>query len=97
MRLADYLTRVAPRALYYAATRRGWVRPINPLTLTFSVTAACQSRCQTCNIGNVYLANPKLAPYGKAAHEILQARGLWAALRSRIVRGENIAQTFQFT
>ena len=37
------------------------MRPINPLTLTFSVTAACQSRCQTCNIGNVYLANPKLA------------------------------------
>ena len=52
MRLIDYVTRVAPRSPYYEATRRGWVRPINPLTLTFSVTAACQSRCKTCNIGN---------------------------------------------
>lgn len=61
MRLADYATRIAPRAVYYALQRRGWVQPINPLTLTFSVTAACQSRCQTCNIGQVYLANPALA------------------------------------
>ncbi len=70
MRLGDYLTKVAPKALYYAATRRGWVRPINPLTLTFSVTAACQSRCKTCNIGNVYLANPKLAKQNLTLEEI---------------------------
>ena len=55
MKLSDYLTTVAPRALYYAAARRGWLPPITPLTLTFSVTAACQSGCQTCNIGRVYL------------------------------------------
>ena len=70
MRLVDYLTRIAPRALYYAATRRGWVQPINPLTLTFSVTAACQSRCKTCNIGNVYLANPGLAKDNLTLEEI---------------------------
>ncbi len=72
MKLADYLTKVAPRALYYAATRRGWVRPINPLTLTFSVTAACQSRCRTCNIGSVYLANPALAKQNLTLDEIEQ-------------------------
>lgn len=70
MRLADYLFKVAPRALYYEATRRGWVRPINPLTLTFSVTAACQSRCKTCNIGSVYLANPQLAKNNLSLEEI---------------------------
>jgi MoaA/NifB/PqqE/SkfB family radical SAM enzyme len=70
MNLRDYLTRVAPLAPYYAATRRGWVRPRNPLTLTFSVTAACQSRCKTCNIGNVYLANPKLAKRNLSLEEI---------------------------
>ncbi len=70
MKLGDYLTRVAPRALYYAATRRGWVPPINPLTLTFSVTAACQSRCKTCNIGAVYLANPRLARQNLGLDEI---------------------------
>jgi MoaA/NifB/PqqE/SkfB family radical SAM enzyme len=70
VKLADYLFRVAPRAPYYEATRRGWVRPINPLTLTFSVTAACQSRCKTCNIGAVYLANPALAKNNLTLDEI---------------------------
>ena len=42
------------------------------------------------------LANPKLAPYGKAAQEVLENRGLWPALQGRLVHGENIGQTFQF-
>lgn len=42
------------------------------------------------------MANPLLAPYGKAAQEVLQARGIWASLNNRIVRGENINQTLQF-
>jgi len=42
------------------------------------------------------LANPKLAPYGRAAQEVLEARGLWASLQPRLVRGENIGQAFQF-
>jgi len=42
------------------------------------------------------IANPKLAPYGRAAQEMLQARGLWEGLERRLVRGENIGQTFQF-
>ena len=42
------------------------------------------------------MANPKLAPYGVAAQQVLRACGAEAGLRGRIVRGENIAQTFQF-
>lgn len=42
------------------------------------------------------IANPKLAPYGKAAQEVLHARRVWASLQENIVRGENIGQTFQF-
>jgi len=42
------------------------------------------------------LANPRLAPYGRAAREVLQTLGLWKQLRTRLVRGENISQTFQF-
>jgi MoaA/NifB/PqqE/SkfB family radical SAM enzyme len=61
MRLIDYLTKILPKSPYYAAVRRGWVPPVNPLTLTFSVTAACQSRCKTCHIGTRYLADPKIA------------------------------------
>lgn len=42
------------------------------------------------------IANPKLAPYGRAAQEVLVTKGLWHALRQRIVRGENISQAYQF-
>ena len=42
------------------------------------------------------LANPRLAPYGRAAREVLEKRRRWLALRDRLVRGENIGQTFQF-
>ena len=42
------------------------------------------------------VANPDHAPYGRAAKEALQHEKLWDALQSRIVLGENIAQTAQF-
>ena len=42
------------------------------------------------------IANPRLAPYGKAAREVLEARGLWQDIQDRLVRGENIGQTFLF-
>ena len=44
----------------------------------------------------IALANPKLAPYGAAAVDVLQNLGLERATRARWVMGENIAQTFQF-
>ena len=42
------------------------------------------------------IANPRLAPYGVAARQVLEAWGQWNRLQARLVRGENIAQTFQF-
>jgi molybdate transport system substrate-binding protein len=42
------------------------------------------------------LANPKLAPYGLAARQVLEAKNLWHKLSARIVQGENIGQTYQF-
>jgi len=42
------------------------------------------------------IANPKLAPYGEAAHEVLMALGLQKKLDQYLVSGENISQTFQF-
>lgn len=42
------------------------------------------------------IASPRLAPYGRAAREVLKKRGQWQGLQNRIVRGENIGQTFQF-
>lgn len=43
------------------------------------------------------VANPKLAPYGVAALETMTKLGVLKALQPKIVQGENIAQTYQFT
>jgi molybdate transport system substrate-binding protein len=42
------------------------------------------------------LANPKLAPYGQAAIDVLKARGLTASVRPRLVTAESLGQAFQF-
>ncbi|KPQ02866.1 molybdate ABC transporter substrate-binding protein [Marinobacter sp. HL-58] len=42
------------------------------------------------------IANPRTAPYGLAARQTLEHLGLWASLEKQLVRGESIAQTFQF-
>lgn len=42
------------------------------------------------------IANPKTAPYGAAALEVLQARGLTAAVTPKLVTAESIAQAYQF-
>ena len=50
--------------------------------------------------GNGYsrlaVADPKLAPYGAAAMEVLAKLGLQAQVQARLVQGENIGQTYQF-
>ena len=45
---------------------------------------------------HIAIANPTLAPSGAAASETLDKLGLLAALKPRIVQGENIAQAYQF-
>lgn len=42
------------------------------------------------------IANPKTAPYGRAAIEALKAMELYEEVKDRLVYGENIAQTLQF-
>jgi molybdate transport system substrate-binding protein len=42
------------------------------------------------------IANPELAPYGRAAREALQRLGLWNLAQAKLVLGENISQATQF-
>ncbi|MDE8602016.1 molybdate ABC transporter substrate-binding protein [Marinomonas sp. RSW2] len=44
----------------------------------------------------IAIANPKLAPYGKAAEESLRNLPIWDDVKNKIVQGENIGQTYQF-
>lgn len=51
---------------------------------------------KTGNFKHLAIANPKLAPYGLAATQVMDKLGVTAALTPRLVQGENIAQTYQF-
>jgi len=47
-------------------------------------------------VTHVAIANPQLAPYGRAAVETLRALHLWEQVQSKIVYGQNISTTTQY-
>lgn len=51
---------------------------------------------QWASVRKFAIANPDLAPYGRAARQALQTLGLWGQVQTRLVIGENIAQATQF-
>lgn len=42
------------------------------------------------------IANARVAPYGRAAMQVMQKLGVLASIEPRVVQGESITQTFQF-
>jgi len=47
------------------------------------------------NKQRIAIANPIIAPYGKAAKEVLESLQLWNDYKMRLIQGINIGQTFQ--
>ncbi|MFI5160685.1 MAG: molybdate ABC transporter substrate-binding protein [Sphingobacteriales bacterium] len=43
-------------------------------------------------VKKIAIANPAIAPYGKAAQESLTKKGIWNDIQSKMVQGESIAQ-----
>lgn len=58
MKKSDLFTKIAPYLFDYRMNRWFGRRKFNPMTLTYSVTAACQSRCKTCQIGAMFCQDP---------------------------------------
>lgn len=48
------------------------------------------------SVGNVAIANPEIAPYGRIARNVLQAVGIWDRLLNKLVVGQTASQTAQF-
>jgi molybdate transport system substrate-binding protein len=51
---------------------------------------------KTCNFKHLALANPKTAPYGAAAIEVMSKLGVLSDLQPRFVQGDSITQAQQF-
>lgn len=65
----------------------------------FSIDKALINNDDTLKAGDftkIAIANPSTAPYGVAAVEIMEHLNLYKHLKNKIVRGNNIAQTYQF-
>lgn len=73
----------------YAIGRLALWSPAQPRPFDGSILAAARYR-------KLAVANEKLAPYGMAAMETLQALGLREAVAGKIVYGQSIGQTYQF-
>ncbi len=47
-------------------------------------------------IRKIAIANPKLAPYGRAAEDAMKQAGVYEAVKAKLVFGENVAQAATF-
>jgi molybdate transport system substrate-binding protein len=94
-RLAD-AGRTEDRGRLYALGRIGLLVPHgSPLKADGSL-ADLAAALHDGRLQRLAIANPEHAPYGMRAREALQHRGLWEAVRPRLVYGENISQAAQF-
>lgn len=94
----DYPQRAVADGLADAATLRTFARGRLVLWTTrpnldlTDLTAALKNPA----LRKLALAQPKTAPYGRAAQAVLEKLNLWSAAQSKLVFGESISQTAQF-
>lgn len=81
-----------------AAASSAYVYAKGQIVLLSNIAAegSCQNVLQSTQLKRLSIANPKTAPYGVAAKQVMEALSLWQNLEPRLVKGENIAQTLQF-
>ena len=58
MKKTDLFTKIFPYLSQYHRNRLFHTQTFQPMTVTYSVTAACQSRCKTCQIGQMFCQDP---------------------------------------
>lgn len=61
MKKSDLFTKLMPYLMRYKLNRWFDYHNFQPMTLTYSVTAACQSKCKTCQIGAMFCQDPTRA------------------------------------
>lgn len=70
MKKTDLFTKIGPYITDYRMYKMFGRKKFDPMTLTYSVTAACQSKCKTCQIGEMFCQDPSRAKRDLKLEEI---------------------------
>ena len=81
-----------------ASSESAYIYALGKLVLISNIETrnGCENVIGSTRLRYLAIANPKIAPYGLAAKQVLQKLDLWQQLQPRLVMGENVAQTLQF-
>ncbi len=77
--------------VYSIGTLVLWVSKDSPIDVTKGMEAVLHP-----SVKKIAIANPKLAPYGRAAEAALRHYKFYDQVREKFVLGENVSQTTQF-
>ncbi|HHT9159822.1 MAG: molybdate ABC transporter substrate-binding protein [Planctomycetes bacterium GWF2_39_10] len=92
MRLEEEGLAVKELKRFYAVGRIVlWIPKTSTLDITKGLKIVLQQEFK-----KLAIANPRHAPYGRAAEETLRYYGLWDKVQGKLVFGENVSQTAQF-
>lgn len=91
-RLADAGHTLEPAFRYAVGRIVLWTPRSSGLTLDRAGIAAVKDPA----VRHIAIANPRHAPYGRAAEAALRSLGVYAAVADKLVIGENVAQAAQF-
>lgn len=83
-----------PRTLYEYALGR--IVIWTPANSTINVAKDRWNALLDARVQKIAIANPSLAPYGRAAVSALQKAGIYEQVKAKLVYGENISQAAQF-
>lgn len=94
----DYVARLQQKGLIIDDTRQVYAYGRLALVSSRSVGMEIKSPQDLLRPGlkHVAIANPDIAPYGRAARQALERVGIWEQIRPKLVYGENVRQTLQF-
>jgi molybdate transport system substrate-binding protein len=98
----DYVLRLAEQGLtadegtLYAIGRIALIAPHGSRLAVDGRLEGLRAALAAGRIARFAIANPEHAPYGRRAEEALKRAGLWEAIRSKLVFGENVSQAAQY-
>lgn len=91
---AEGLTR--DQGTLYAIGRIALIAPPSSALPVDNELKGLADHLRTGQIKRFAIANPEHAPYGRRAEEALRHAGLWGAIESKLIFGENVSQAAQF-